>query len=50
MICESCGQPVVDPRDYDPTRDRYADTPGGHADRHTLVIDAAARAIAGHGR
>lgn len=43
--CTTCGLPVIDPDDFEPGRDKYADTPGGHADRHTYVLEAAERAI-----
>lgn len=45
MICQTCGAPVVDPDEYVPGRDSYSDTPGGHADRHTLVVEAAELAL-----
>ena len=41
--CPTCGGSVV--VDFRPGQDAYADTPGGHADRHTLVIEAAERAL-----
>lgn len=45
LRCPLCGQRVLDPDDFDPAGgDRYDDTPGGHADRHTLVVEAAERA------
>jgi hypothetical protein len=43
-VCVTCGQGVVSPADFRPGIDAYDDTPGGHADRHTLVVEAAERA------
>jgi hypothetical protein len=43
--CPTCGGAVV--ADFRPGEDDYADTPGGHADRHTLVVEAAERALTG---
>lgn len=43
--CPTCGLTVVPAAEFRPGIDAYDDTPGGHADRHTLVVEAAARAI-----
>lgn len=40
-MCPNCGGAVV--ADFRPGKDSYADTLGGHADRHTLVIEVAER-------
>ena len=45
MTCPTCGLPVIDPATFEPGRDSYFDTPGGHADRHALVVEAAERAV-----
>lgn len=42
--CLTCGLPVIEPDEFDPNTQGYADTPGGHADRHTQVLEAAERA------
>lgn len=48
LRCPLCGQRVLDPDDFDPAGgDRYDDTPGGHADRHTMVVEAAERIVGG---
>lgn len=41
--CPTCGGSTV--ADFRPGKDAYADTLGGHADRHTLVIEAAEHAL-----
>lgn len=45
--CGECGAPLADVEDVIAGRARYADTAGGHADRHTLVVEAAERAVEG---
>ena len=44
--CNTCGLPTVTTDDVIAGRHRYADTQGGHNDRHTLVVEAAERATA----
>lgn len=43
--CKTCGGPTVTADDVIAGRGRYDDTQGGHNDRHTLVVEAAERAI-----
>lgn len=43
--CPQCGWLVATADDVIACRARYADTQGGHNDRHTLVTEAAERAI-----
>ena len=43
--CPTCGWPVADDQDVIEGRARYADTQGGHNDRHTLVVEEAERAV-----
>lgn len=45
--CPRCGLPIVDVEEVVAGRHPYADTLGGHEDRHTLVIEAAERAATG---
>lgn len=42
--CPACGQPTATAGDVIAGQARYADTQGGHNDRHTLVVEAAGRA------
>jgi hypothetical protein len=44
MECPLCGLPVVGVEDVINGPGTYDDTQGGHNDRHTLVLEAAARA------
>lgn len=44
-ICPTCSQPVAPYIDVVEGRAKYADTLGGHMDRHTLVVEAAERAV-----
>lgn len=44
--CPTCGLPVTSIDRVLAGLARYADTAGGHADRHTLVVEAAERAVA----
>lgn len=43
--CPHCGGETVTPDRQLDIVVRYADTPGGHADRHTLVTEAAERLV-----
>lgn len=43
--CPTCGGWVV--ADFRPGEHDYADTAGGHADRRTLVVEAAERIATG---
>lgn len=43
--CPTCDHPTATADDVIAGRARYADTQGGHNDRHTLVLEAAERAI-----
>lgn len=45
MTCPTCGLPTVAPDLVGTPGVRYADSPGGHADRHTLVLEAAERVM-----
>lgn len=47
QVCPTCGLGVASVDDVVAGRARYADSPGGHADRHTLVVEAAERATEG---
>lgn len=42
--CPTCGLRVASVQDVIDLRATYGDTQGGHNDRHTLVVEAAARA------
>lgn len=41
--CPQCGGTVASAQDVIDGRARYADTQGGHNDRHTLVVEEAER-------
>lgn len=43
--CPECGGRLVHPDDFEPGIDSYHDTTGGHADRHTRVVEAAERVL-----
>lgn len=43
MKCQQCGADVATAGDVLMGRATYADTQGGHDDRHTLVVEAAER-------
>lgn len=43
--CPTCGWPTATAQNVIDGRARYDDTQGGHNDRHTLVLEAAARAL-----
>lgn len=45
--CPTCGWPIASEDDVIAGRAVYADTQGGHDDRHTLVVEAAERASGG---
>lgn len=43
--CPVCGSPTATTEALIAGRASYDDTPGGHFDRHTLVVEAAERLI-----
>lgn len=43
--CPTCGWPVASVQDVIDLKATYGDTQGGHNDRHTLVVEAAGRAV-----
>ena len=43
--CPTCGWPTFAAQDVVDGRARYADTQGGHNDRHTLIVEAAEQTL-----
>lgn len=46
-VCPICLLPMATAADVIAGRAHYSDGPGGHRDRHTLVLEAAERAMGG---
>jgi hypothetical protein len=47
--CPQCGQTTADADAVIAGQAGYSDTPGGHSDRHTLVIESAERIVSESG-